>query len=177
MAIDFIWCSRLRFKAYQISCPTIIDAKKFESLFSCSNWTFLMTIVVNFWEVAWFFSVECHLRQMGGKMQMFKPSCQIFTIKSMFFTILYSPDKSDFVSISFSNILERGLSRAGKLFSIKLFETFVAKVEFRLRERTKVMFSLDCSSIPTASLLFAPIVQPLIRSSLTLWKCWVNAFN
>ena len=111
---------------------------------------------------------------------MFTASCRIFTIIHpwLFKSLgLYPPDKSDFVSISFSNILERGLSRAGKLFSIKLFETFVAKVEFRLRERTKVMFSLACSSIPTASLLFAPIVQPLIRSPLTLWKCWVNAFN
>ena len=33
-----------------------------------------------FWEVAWFFSAACHLRQIGRKIQVFSTFCQIFTI-------------------------------------------------------------------------------------------------
>ena len=136
-----------------------------------------IVVIVKFFERLLDFSQQKNGRE-NSNVRSFLPNLHN---KSLYIFLKSSgldpPDKSDFVSISFSNILERGLSRAGKLFSIKLFETFVAKVEFRLRERTKVMFSLDCSSIPTASLLFAPIVQPFIRSPLTPWKCWVNAFN
>ena len=42
-----------------------------------------------FWEVPWFFSAAFHLRQIGGKIQMFTTSCRIFTIiPSKFFKSL-----------------------------------------------------------------------------------------